>query len=42
VVTARVLILAVTDSERDAILNLMGEINGGAFMWITLAPIEEE
>ncbi|MFN2299375.1 MAG: hypothetical protein ACK2UB_11035 [Anaerolineales bacterium] len=42
VVTARVLILAVTGAERDAILNLMGEINGGAFMWITLAPIEEE
>jgi hypothetical protein len=40
-VVARVLILAVTDKQRDAILNLMAEINGGAMMWITLAPIVE-
>jgi hypothetical protein len=40
VVTARILILAVTASERDAILNLMAELNGGAIMWITLAPIK--
>jgi hypothetical protein len=41
IVSARVLILSVTEQERDAILNLMAEINGGAMMWITLAPIAE-
>jgi hypothetical protein len=40
-VVARVLILAVDDKQRDAILNLMAEINGGAMMWITLAPIPD-
>jgi hypothetical protein len=38
--TARVLIVAVTGPERDAILTLMGELSGGAMMWITLAPIK--
>jgi hypothetical protein len=41
VVTARTLILAVTNKQRDVILNLMGEISSGAIMWITLAPIAE-
>jgi hypothetical protein len=40
VVSAKILILAVTPAQRDAILNLMAEINGGAIMWITLTPIE--
>ncbi|MBN2084853.1 MAG: hypothetical protein JW748_06470 [Anaerolineales bacterium] len=39
-VSARILILAVTDGQRDAILTLMGELNSGAIMWVTLAPIE--
>jgi len=39
VVSAKILILAVTPAQRDAILNLMAELNGGAIMWITLAPI---
>jgi len=40
VVSVKTLILAVTAVQRDAILNLMGEINAGAIMWITLAPIQ--
>ena len=40
-VSAQVLVLAVTSEQRDAILNLMAEINGGAMMWITLATVEE-
>jgi hypothetical protein len=40
VISAKILILAVTPAQRDAILNLMGEINAGAIMWITLAPIK--
>ncbi len=39
-VSARILVLAVTDAQRDAILTLMGEITSGAIMWVTLAPIE--
>jgi hypothetical protein len=40
-VPAHVLILAVTDQERDAILNLMAELRSKAMMWITLAPVRE-
>ena len=39
-VSARILILAVTDAQRDAILTLMGELSSGAIMWVTLAPIK--
>lgn len=41
VTLARILILAVTAEERDAILNLMGQLSGGAIMWVTLAPVRE-
>jgi hypothetical protein len=38
---AHVLILAVTSEQRDAILNLMAEVQDRAIMWVTLAPILE-
>ncbi|MGB7540267.1 MAG: SAF domain-containing protein [Anaerolineales bacterium] len=40
ITSAKILILAVTAPQRDAILNLMAEINAGAIMWITLAPVK--
>ncbi len=41
IIPAHVLVLAVTREQRDAILNLMAEIQHRALMWITLAPIPE-
>jgi hypothetical protein len=38
-ISARVLVLAVTAEQRAAILNLMAEVESRAEMWITLAPI---
>jgi hypothetical protein len=40
VVTA-ILVLAVTDEQRDAILKLLAETEQGAIMWISLAPITQ-
>jgi hypothetical protein len=41
VVPAHVLVLAVTPEQRDAILNLMAEVQDRALMWVTLTPIAE-
>lgn len=41
VISATTLILAVNDKQRDALLNLMADISGGAIMWVTLAPVQE-
>jgi hypothetical protein len=40
VVQTKVLVLAVTEAQVNPILNLMAEVKGGAFMWITLAPVK--
>jgi hypothetical protein len=38
-IPAHVLVLAVTEEQRAAILNLLAEVESQAVMWITLAPI---
>jgi len=38
-IPAHVLVLAVTEEQRAAILNLLAEVESKAVMWITLAPI---
>jgi hypothetical protein len=39
-IPAHVLILAVTEEQRVAILNLLAEVESKAIMWITLAPVQ--